>query len=181
MQNALIFLVKTISDLYLLTFLLRFVLQWVRADFYNPISQFVLKATSPLVTPARRLLPSAGSIDVPTLVVLFLLECLATWLLLGLAGLSPSVVELLQLVILRLITLTLWFYTIALIVYVVLSWIAQTHYSPVAALLADIVNPVLRPVRRFIPPIGGLDLSPLLIIILIQAASIALPLPNFLR
>lgn len=181
MQNALIFLVKTITDLYLLTFLLRFVLQWIRADFYNPISQFVLKATSPLVMPVRRALPSPGSIDVPTLVVLFVLECLATWLLLGLAGLSVGIVELLQLVVLRLIALTLWFYSIAILVYVILSWIAQAQYSPVAALLADIVTPVLRPVRRIIPPIGGLDLTPLLVIILIQAAAIALPLPNFLR
>jgi YggT family protein len=181
MQNSLIFLVKTISDLYLLTFLLRFVLQWVRADFYNPISQFVLKATNPLVLPVRRVLPNAGSIDVPTLVVLFGLECAATWLLLGLAGAPVSLVALLQLVLLRLVALTLWFYSIAILVYVILSWVAQAQYSPVAALLADVVNPLLRPVRRLIPPLGGLDLTPLLIIILIQAVAIALPLPNFLR
>lgn len=181
MQNSLIFLVKTISDLYLLTFLLRFVLQWVRADFYNPISQFVLKATNPLVLPARRVLPSAGSIDLPTLVVLFVLEGVATWLLISLAGASVGVGTLLQLVLLRLVALTLWFYTIAILVYVILSWVAQAQYSPVAAVLADVVNPLLRPVRRLIPTIGGLDLSPLLVLILIQAASIALPLPGFLR
>lgn len=181
MQNSLIFLVKTISDLYLLTFLLRFVLQWVRADFYNPISQFVLRATDPLVRPARRVLPSTGSIDVPTLVVLFVLECAVTWLLLGLAGVPASLIALLQLVLLRLIALTLWFYSIAILVYVILSWVAQAQYSPVAALLADVVNPLLRPVRRVIPPLGGLDLTPLLLIILIQAVAIALPLPNFLR
>lgn len=181
MQNSLIFLVKTISDLYLLTFLLRFVLQWVRADFYNPISQFVLKATNPLVLPVRRVLPGTGSIDVPTLAVLFVLELAATWLLLGLAGASVSVFALLQLTLLRLIALTLWFYSIAILVYVILSWVAQAQYSPVAALLADVVNPLLRPVRRVIPPLGGLDLTPLIVIILIQAAAIALPLPNFLR
>lgn len=180
MQNALIFLVKTVSDLYLLTFLLRFVLQWVRADFYNPVAQFVIRATNPLVVPARRALPSVGSIDVPTLIVLVVLEGLATWLLLSLAGAGASVPMLLQLVVLRLIALTLFFYTIAIIVYVILS-LAQAHYSPVAALLAEVLNPLLRPVRRLIPPIGGLDLSPLVVIILIQAASIALPLPNFLR
>ena len=76
---------QTIGDLYLLTYLLRFVLQWVRADYYNPLAQFVLKVTNPLVVPARRLLPSAGGIDLPTLVVLIALEALVTWLLIALS------------------------------------------------------------------------------------------------
>jgi YggT family protein len=177
MQNSLIFIVKTISDLYLLTFLLRFVLQWVRADFYNPISQFVLKATNPLVLPARRILPSAGAVDLPTLAVVFVLQALATWLLLGLAGASVSPIVFVQLVIMRMLSLTLSLYLICIFAYVILSWFAQAQYSPIAALLADIVNPVLRPVRRIVPPIGGLDLSPLLVLIAIQAILIALPVP----
>lgn len=181
MQNSLIFIVKTISDLYLLTFLLRIVLQWVRADFYNPISQFVIKATDPLVLPARKLLPRSRHIDVPALVVLIVLEAAATWLLLALAGVSLPGLSLLFVVALRLIALVFWLYSISILVYVILSWIAQAQYSPVAALLHDIVTPVLNPVRRIVPLIGGLDLSPLLVLILIQAASIALPLPNFLR
>jgi YggT family protein len=177
MQNSLIFLVKTISNLYLYAFLLRFVLQWVRADFYNPISQFVLKATDPLVLPARRMLPSARSIDLPTLIVLFVLQALATWILLSIAGATVSVGTFLQLVVLRTLALTLSLYLICIFAYVILSWFAQAQYSPVAALLADIVNPILRPVRRIVPPIGGLDLSALLVLLLIQAILIALPVP----
>jgi len=181
MQNSLIFLVKTISDLYLLTFLLRIVLQWVRVDFYNPISQFVLRATEPLVSPLRRVLPRSRRMDIAALIILLLLECIATWLLLSLAGLDLAVISFLQIVAFRAVALVLWLYTICILVYVILSWVAQAQYSPVAALLRDIVHPVLQPVRRVIPLLGGLDLSPLLVLIMIQAVSIALPLPNFLR
>jgi YggT family protein len=181
MQNALIFLVKTIADLYLLTFLLRFILQWVRASYYNPLSQFVLKVTSPLVVPARRALPSVGGIDVATLVVLVALECVVTWVLIKLVGAAVSVPAFLLFVLLRLVALTLWFYTVAMFVFVVLSWFAGRVHGPMAMLLADIVEPLLRPVRRALPPIGGFDLSPLLVLLLMQAAVIALPLPIYLR
>jgi YggT family protein len=180
MHNALFFLVKTFSDLYLLTFLLRFILQWVRADFYNPLSQFLFRVTNPLVLLARRIVPSARSVDLPTLVVLFALELLVTWLLLFIDGFSVSVPLFLQFVALRLINLTLWFYSVSILVYVILSWVAH-GYSPMSLILSQLNEPLLRPVRRLLPPIGGLDLSPLLVLILIQAAAMALPLPNFLR
>lgn len=180
MQSALIFLIKTLADLYLLTFLLRFILQWVRAGYHNPLSQFVLRATSPLVIPARRLLPSVGGLDVPTLAVLIALECLVTWLLTLLAGFSVPVSTLLLYVLLRLVALTLWFYSVALFAYVILSWFGSRGASPLATVLAEIVDPVLRPVRRLLPPIGGLDLSPLLVMLLCQTAVIALRLPWFL-
>lgn len=181
MQNALIFLVKTLTDLYLLTFLLRFIMQWTRADFFNPFGEAIVRITNPLVVPARRMLPSARSIDLPTLIVLVLLEALATLLLLRLAGASPPIDTFVVLVVLRLINLTLWFYTIAIFVYVILSWVGAGRYSPIGAMLGDIVEPVLRPVRRILPPIGGLDLSPLLVLIVLQAIVIAIDLPAFLR
>lgn len=181
MQSALIFLVKTLTDLYLLTFLLRFIMQWVRADYYNPLAQFVLKVTSPLVVPARRVLPSIGGLDTPTLFVLLVLEIAATWLLLRLAGLTLPVGELLFYSLLRLIALTLWFYTVALFIYVLLSWFGDRGMNPMSAMLGQLVEPVLRPVRRLVPLIGGLDLSPLVVILLLQAAMIALPLPGYLR
>ncbi len=181
MQNSLFFLVKTLSELYLLTFLLRFVLQWIRADFYNPISQFILRVTNPIVTPARRILPPARGVDIPTLAVLVVLECLATWVLLSLANATAPGLVFVQYVFFRLVRLTLWLYSISILVYVILSWIAQASYSPVAVLLGELVGPVLRPVRRLLPSIGGLDLSPLLVLIAIQALMIALPLPPFLR
>ena len=110
-----------------------------------------------------------------------MLEAAVTWLLLSLVGASAPVGTFLFLVLLRLIMLTLWFYSIAILIYVVLSWVGQRHGSPIASLLGDVVEPVLRPVRRILPPIGGLDLSPLLVLILLQALIIALPLPPVLR
>jgi YggT family protein len=180
MQSALIFLVKTLADLYLLTFLLRFILQWVRASHYNPLSQFVFKVTNPLVVPARRVLPSAGGLDTPTLIVLIVLEVVFTFALLRLAGLSLPVPQLLIYSLLRLVALAVWFYTVALFIYVVLSWFGDRGANPMTVLLGELVEPVLRPARRLLPPIGGLDLSPLIVILLLQAVMIALPFPQHL-
>jgi YggT family protein len=181
MQRALIFLVKTLADLYLLTFLLRFVLQWIRASYYNPLSQFVLRVTAPLVIPARRVVPSVAGFDVPTLVVLTLLEALVTWLLLKLAGVTAPLGTFALLTLLRLVALTLWLYSVALFVYAILSWFGDRGRNPLATVLAEIVEPLLSPVRRLLPAVGGLDFSALLVMLLCQAALIALPLPDLLR
>lgn len=180
MLSALIFIVRTLTDLYLLTLLLRFLMQWVRASHYNPFAQFVFKVTSPLVIPARRVLPSIAGLDTPTLAVLVVLECLFTWLLVWLMGVPLPVPELLFYALLRLVSLTLWFYTGALIVYVILSWFGDRGVNPMAALLGQLVEPVLRHARRLLPPIGGFDLSPLIVILLMQAVMIALPFPPLL-
>lgn len=174
MQDSLFFLVKTLTDLYLLTFLLRFIMQWTRADFYNPFAQFIVRVTNPLVQPARRIVPSSGGVDMPTLVVLLVLEALVTWALLAMFNLAVPVGNFILYVLLRVISLTLWFYTGAIFVYVILSWVGQGRYSPIGSILADLVEPVLRPVRRIVPPIGGLDLTPLFVLILIQAVVRAL-------
>lgn len=176
------FLVKTFTDLYLLVFMFRLILQWVRADYYNPITQFVVTVTNPLVVPARRLLPSIGKVDTPTLVVLVLLQCVVTYLLLALIGATPTAATFVYLVVVRLIRLVIWTYTIAIFGYVILSWVAQAHYSPIAMVLGQVVGPLLRPVRRILPTIGGLDLSPMIVLILLYAASLAVDdLPLYLR
>ena len=172
MLDALIFLVRTFADLYLLTFLLRFILQWARANHYNPLSQVVFKVTNPLVVPARRLLPSVAGLDIPTLAVLIVLEIVVTFVLLRLVGLSLPIPRLLFYSLLRLISLVLWFYVGALIIYAVLSWFAQPSRNPMAMLLGQLVEPLLRPARRMLPPIGGFDLSVLLVIVLLQATTI---------
>jgi YggT family protein len=181
MLNAGLFLVQTVTHLYLLTILFRFVLQQVRADFYNPLSQFIVRVTNPLVIPARRVIPSIGNIDTATLVVLLLVQCLVTWLLLEIVNVSVSLDAYLLFVVLRLVHLTLWLYTISLLLYVILSWVAQAAYSPIAMLLGQVVGPILRPVRRILPSISGVDLSPLVVLLLLQALRIALALPPYLR
>ena len=129
--------------------------------------------------PARRVLPSVGGLDTPTLAVLIVLEIVVTFVVLQLAGQSLPVPQLLLYSLLRLIALTLWFYTGALFVYVLLSWFGDRSGNPMAELLGELVDPLLRPVRRVLPPIGGLDLSPLVVILLLRAAMIALPLPSY--
>jgi YggT family protein len=172
MLDALIFLLRTFADLYLLTFLLRFILQWARANHYNPLSQVVFKVTNPLVVPARRLLPSVAGLDMPTLVVLIVLEIVVTFVLLRLVDLSLPIPRLLFYSLLRLISLVLWFYVGALIIYAVLSWFAQPSRNPMAMLLGELVEPLVRPARRMLPPICGFDLSVLLVIVLLQATTI---------
>ncbi len=182
MNNALLFLVKTLLDLYILTFLLRLLLQWVRADFYNPLSQFIVRVTNPLVRPLRRVIPPIGGIDTATLLVILGLELAATALLLGMAtgGPLPGLVTLLYLAVLRTLVLLLRLYFVAILISVILSWVGRDARHPLVALLNSVVEPVLRPVRRILPSIGGLDLSPLIVLLLIQALLIAIPLGGVL-
>ena len=181
MRDPLIFIIKTLTDLYLLTFLLRFILQWIRADFYNPFAQTIVKITNPLIIPVRRVVPTSRSVDVPTLVVLILLEAIVTWVLVYIGGASIGLNTLPLLVLYRLISLTLWFYSVSIFIYVILSWVGQRGYNPVGIVLGELNEPLLRPVRRMLPPIAGIDLSPLLILILLQAGLMAIPLPIYLR
>ena len=180
-MQALIFLVKSLADLYLLTFLMRFIMQWVRAGHNNPLAQFIYKVTNPLVVPARRVLPSVAGLDAPTLVVLVLLEILVTFVLLRLVGLPLPVPETLVYSMLRLVALVLWFYFGATLVYVLLSWFGDRGRNPIGFFLGELVEPLLRPARRLLPPIGGFDLSPMIVLLLLQAAMIALPILPQLR
>jgi YggT family protein len=179
--QALLFLVRTIGDLYVLAFLLRFLLQWVRADFYNPLAQVIVRVTSPLVRPARRIIPSAGNVDLPTLVVLVVLEALLIAAILAILSVQVSAGMFVMFVVTRLISSALWLYMVSIIILVVLSWIAPGGYHPVGQLLAQLTEPLIRPARRLLPPMGGLDLSPMLVIIGLVAVRIALPLPPFLH
>jgi YggT family protein len=182
MQSAFVYVFKALTNLYLLAFLLRFILQWIRASYDNPLSQAVVRITNPLIVPARRVLPSFRGVDAPTLVVLFVLECLVTGALLVFLHATLPVPTFLFYVILRLVSLTLWLYIGAIFIYVILSWFQDPRtYNPMTKLLREIVYPVLRPVARILPPIGGLDLTPLLVSILLIAVTIALPLPLVLR
>ena len=181
MRGSLFYLVKALGDLYLLAFLLRFLLQWVKAEYYNPFTQAIVRITNPLVGPARRFVPTSRNADIPTLVVLVLLEAILTFTLMAVGNLSSvSLAPFPAMVLFRLISLTLWFYSVSILIYVVMSWIGPRGQHPIAVVLADLNEPLLRPVRRILPPIAGLDLSPLLVLILLQAGFRAIPLPNYL-
>jgi len=177
MQNALTFIVKTLLDLYIITFILRFILQWLRADFRNPITQFIVRLTNPLVIPARRLIPSIRGIDTATIVVIMLLELAVTIVLINLTCMnSPQFIQIFGVMALRLAYMMLRIYLFVIFIYVLMSWISPGgSFNPAANLLANIVEPVLRPFRRLIPSIAGIDLSALFALITIQALTMLLP------
>ncbi|MEJ2129488.1 MAG: YggT family protein [Woeseiaceae bacterium] len=177
MQDALIFIIRTLVDLYIITFLLRIIMQWVRADFRNPLTQFILRVTSPLVVPLRRFVPAIGNLDTASLVVVLVLEHLVSVVLVSVTcGGEPQFMPIVSLTILRTIYLGLRVYLFVILVYVILSWVNPGTFNPVSSLLASISEPVLRPLRSLIPPIGGLDLSALFALIGIQAVTMLLPI-----
>jgi YggT family protein len=162
MQNALVFVVSTLLDLLVIAFILRLVLGWVRADFRNPLAQLIIKVTNPLVIPARRIIPPAGSFDTATLIVLLALQTGATAILMQLSCIgAPQVDQVFVLGLLRLVHVVLNVYFWLLIIYVLSSWLAPGGYNPALALLSKVVEPLLAPLRRVIPVIAGLDLSPI--------------------
>lgn len=164
-ENPFIFLIDTLFSVYIAIMLLRFILQQVGADFYNPISQFIVKATQPLVVTARRLIPSIGKIDSATLALVFILIIIKLVLLFSLGGLSFNAVQLLIRGLYDLTSLTFDVFIVALFVQAILSWVNPDPYHPVSTLLRSLTFPVLRPVKKYVPPIGGIDLSTLVALI----------------
>ncbi len=168
-----IYLVQTALSLYLVAMLLRFLLQLVRADFYNPVSQFLVKITNPLVLPLRRVLPGFGGIDLSSLVLCLLLQMLIFIVLLGLYGAGfPSPIALLVWAPVGLLSLLLNVYFIAIIAMIILSWLSPGGGHPVVMLLYQLTEPVMSPFRRLLPPMGGFDFSPIMVFILLNVAQI---------
>lgn len=158
-DNPFVFLIDTVFDIYIALVLLRFLLQQVGADFYNPISQFIVKATQPPVVIARRIIPSLRGIDVASLALAVLLIFFKLVILLALGGVQPSISALLIQTLYDLIQLTFDVFIVALFIQALLSWINPDPYNPVSALLASLTRPILRPIQKRLPPMGGLDLS----------------------
>ena len=174
------FIVKTIGNLIVFVFLLRLMLQWVRMDFYNPISQFVFKVTNPLVAPLQRVMPRSRLVDVPGLVVLVLVTAAVNFLLLGIWGSDYSAAQFAYWIVARIINLGLLIYIICIIVLAVMSWIGPAGHNPIAGALRQLVEPVMRPFRRVIPTFEGIDFSPLVAIICLSALRILFYLPPVL-
>jgi YggT family protein len=169
MKPALIFIVSTIVRLFLLVLLLRFWLPWLRADFRNPIAQGILRLTSPLVIPVRRIIPPLGRLDTATVFIAFGVQYLALLLILAISGAQADFAWLSVTSLIELILLSLNIFTFAIFIHIILSWVAPGTYNPATAFISTIVNPVLQPFRKRIPPLGGLDISPMVVIILLQA------------
>ena len=160
-QQIGLFLVETLLSLYISAIVIRFLLGYARADFYNPLSQFLVKFTDPVLVPARRFIPPLGKLDTSAVAVALVLMIIKSVLLAGLMGASLNIVTLAWLSIGELIRSVIWIYIIALILMAVISWIGSSQGNPVAPLVNSLVSPLVTPVRRRLPPVGMLDLSPM--------------------
>ncbi|MGL5147569.1 MAG: YggT family protein [Plesiomonas shigelloides] len=163
-MNAMVFLVTTLFDLYLMVVILRIWLQLVRADFYNPFSQFIVKATHPILAPMRRVLPPMGKLDTAG-VVLALLVVICKMLVLSLiTGSSVNFGIILAFSVVAVLKNAGVLFFWMLLIRAILSWFNQ-GYNPFIMVMTQLTEPVLAPVRRVIPPMGGLDLSVLVVFI----------------
>ena len=169
MKPAIVFVIDQLTQLYLLVLLLRFWLPWVRADFRNAFAQVILKLTSPLVIPVRRVIPSIGRLDTATVLVAFAIKSAALALMLAIINVSRSFADIAITAALELGILSAVLFLFAIIIYVILSWFAPGAYNPGTALLSMIVRPLLDPFSRIVPRLGGIDVSPIIVIILLQA------------
>lgn len=172
MKPAIIFIISTIAQLYLLVMLLRFWLPWLGADFRNPIAQGILRLTSPLVIPVRRVIPPLGRLDTATVVVAFALQYLTVLVILTISGIAAGIALIALTALVDLVLLSLRLFTFAIFIHIILSWIAPGTYNPATAFISMLVEPVLRPFRTLIRPIGGLDISPIFAIISLMAITI---------
>lgn len=173
-MSAITFIIDTLLSLALFVFLARLLLQLARADFRNPISQAVVRITNPLILPLRRVLPPIGKIDTASVVAVLLVAAVEVAAKFALLGAFPNSLLWARAVLVDITSTLLWTYFYAIFLYALLSLIAPSGYSPLQSVLAALCEPVLRPFRRVIPAVAGLDLSPLWAIIAIQALLILL-------
>ena len=167
-SGALIYLISTITDLYVTAILLRLLLQWVRADFYNPLSQFLVKATNPVLVPARRLIPSIGKLDTASVVVMLILELAQLAIISQLAPTEFGMQFLLLFAVRKLLFTLLMTYFVLIIARFIVSWVANQSRHPLIPLIYQLTEPVLRPFSKLVPPLGGVDLSPLFALIALR-------------
>ena len=174
MTDPIIFLIDTLFSLYILAVLLRFLLQWCGADFYNPISQFLVKVTHPPLKILRRFVPSIGKIDTSSLVLVLSLQMLSDFSILLLKGVSINIGALTILSITQLISLLINVFVFAVFARALLSWVNPGTFNAAASILATLTEPLLELCRKVIPSLGGIDLSPLAALLLLQLAKMVI-------
>lgn len=163
LSNAGVFLVSTLFGLYILAIMLRLILQMVRADFYNPVSRFIVKITNPPLKPLRRFIPGFAGIDMASVLVMMVLQMLQFFIITLLRNFpSPDILGLALYAFVELISLSFYVFLFSIFILALLSWINPGQYNPINNLLHQITEPLLRPVRRLLPPMSGMDLSPML-------------------
>ena len=167
--NAGVFLIQVIFGLYIMAIILRFILQQVRADFYNPVSQFLVKVTNPVLKPLRRFIPGYFGIDWPSILLALALQAVEIVLITAIvSGKVPAPLGLLVLSFAKLLQTVIYIFIVVILIQVVISWINPGSYNPMTTLLYKISEPIMRHARRVVPPMGGFDLSPLVALIVLQ-------------
>lgn len=174
MTDPLIFIIDSVFSLYILAVVLRFLLQWSRAEFYNPISQFLVKITHPLLKILRRYVPPVGKIDTSSIVLALSLQMLADYSILMLKGFSIGIGALALLSIGNLLSLLINVFIYAVIAGAVLSWLNPNSFNSASSILHSLTEPLLETCRKFIPDFGGIDLSPLLALLLLNLAKMVI-------
>jgi YggT family protein len=170
MSAAFTFIIETLLSLALFVVMARLLLQWTRADFRNPLCQAVVRITNPLILPLRRVLPPIGKLDTASVVAVLLVATVDVACIFALSGSGiPGPITWIHVVLTEIARTLLWTYLYAIFLYAILGLIAPGGYSPLQSLLATLCEPVLRPIRRLIPAMAGLDLSPMWAIIAIYA------------
>jgi YggT family protein len=180
-SNAFFHLVTYVFNIVMWVWLLGVILQWSRADFYNPVSQLTFRLTRFPTDALRRVLPPWRNINIAALLVLFVLAVIyvltAAWLL----NLSIGAVTVVLQALFKLIALTLDLYTLTIVVQAILSWLGPGVNNPASNILWSMNEPILRPVRRWIPPVSGLDISPVIVILALQFLVRLIPLSGYFR
>ncbi len=179
LSQAGLLLINSIGSLVLLVIVLRFLLQLVRADFYNPMSQMIVKFTNPLLIPLRRIIPGFGGLDVASLVLALAAQYLLIVLVLMIAGFGVNLpfVAMIGWAAVGLGSLLLNIYFWGLLIVIIASWIAPNSYNPALILINQIIDPVMRPIRTRMPDLGGLDLSPMVLMLGIKVIEILVLYP----
>ena len=169
LSDTLSLIIRSLGSLYLLAVILRFLLQAVRADFYNPVSQAIVKVTAPPLMPFRRVIPGYRGIDFASIVLALVLNSIFTALLILVAGFTPPGIGIVVAwAFVGLIAFILEIYFWALIISIIASFVAPFSGNPVLLIVYQILEPLYSRIRRIIPPIGGLDLSPIFIFLAIR-------------
>lgn len=162
-----ILIIGTLGGLYLLVVLLRFLLQLARADFYNPLSQFIAKATNPVLLPLRRVIPGLFGLDLACLVLALAVQFVTVFFSLLLAGIFNPVLALLW-GALGIVSMVMYIYYICMIAMIILSWVAPQTRHPAAILAVQLVRPLCMPIQRILPAMGGIDISPIFVFLFLQ-------------
>ena len=179
LTQAGLLLVNAIGSIVLLIVMMRFLLQLVRADFYNPISQMIVKFTNPMLIPLRRVIPGFGGLDVASLVLAVGVQylILALILILATGGANLPFIEMVGWAFVGILKLLFSIYFWGMLIVVIASWVAPGSYNPALILINQLLEPLIRPIRKILPDMGGLDLSPLVVMLGIQLAEVLVLYP----